>query len=347
MKTNAKIKLNMDALKTNKEWVRHKVKQGTNIFRILPPFGEESNGYPYRKWQIIWGLQDPKSGRMRPFASSLMTERRDPVVEFLDDLRERLSAMEMELKSRGLDDKAVTRHTKYKRLAKFIQDFSPKTSYVYNAVDKSGVVGLLELKTTAHKDMKMEMNKYIQDYNQDPTSLNSDEDDSGVWFNVKREGEGFSTKYSVEKVQIKGKLPTGQITFMDDRSPLPEVLVENFEHLAYDLNSIYKLNTYDEMSEILAANLDRIYELCPEANLSVKVNLDSEEDDEVPSFKSPSVAGPTVAQKAQGRVALRLDDEDEDDDFLNVKGRQTTRAATFQLSDDDDFMAEADAILNG
>ncbi len=44
MNTNTKIKLNMDALKSNKEWIRHKVKSGSNVFRILPPFGDNSNG---------------------------------------------------------------------------------------------------------------------------------------------------------------------------------------------------------------------------------------------------------------------------------------------------------------
>ena len=42
----ADIKVNTDALKPTRTWVRHKIKDGVNTYRILPPFGEENNGYP-------------------------------------------------------------------------------------------------------------------------------------------------------------------------------------------------------------------------------------------------------------------------------------------------------------
>ncbi len=345
MKTNNKIKLNMDSLKTNKEWIRHKVKNGSNIFRILPPFGESSNGFPYRKWQVIWGLSDPNSGRIRPYASPMMTEKRCPVAEYVDLLKERLSKMEGDLKARGLDDKEVSKHPKYERLAKFTRDITPKTVYIYNAADKSGIVGLLELKSTAHKDMKTRMNEYIRDYNQDPTSLNSAEDDSGVWFNVKRSGEYFATEYSVEKVQNKVKVGN-VVSFTDDRSPLPEVVVQNFDNLAYDLSSVYKSTTYDEVNEVLQANMDTFHQVCPEANLSLPVDLDSDDADEeavtVKTANSAKVATSTVT-KPSGKVVLNL--QDEDDEVASTPVVAPKKITT--VLDDDDFMAQADAILKG
>jgi hypothetical protein len=342
MNTNSKIKLNMDALKTSKEWVRHKVKSGNNVYRILPPFGEASNGFPYRKWQIIWGLQDPESGRSRPYASPMMTEKRCPVMEFVDELRERLTKMEGDLKARGLSDDALRKHEKYARLAQFVRDMTPKTTYIYNAVDKSGVVGLLELKATAHKDMKAKMNEYIKDYNQDPTSLNSEDDDSGVWFNVIRTGEGFKTEYKVEKVQTKQKVGA-TVSFVDDRSPLPENLVQNFDNMAYDLSSVYRSTTYDEVNEILQANLDRFYKACPEADMSADVDLDS--DDAAPAAPvakpSPAKAGPV----GTGKVPLLKDEDDEEP--VARPAKSTGRSVPMPVADDDDFMAQADAILKG
>ena len=337
MNTNTKIKLNMDSLKASKEWVRHKVKSGSNIFRILPPFGDASNGYPYRKWQIIWGLTDPTSGRVRPYASSLMSEKRDPVVEFVDGLRARLDQMEGDLKGRGLDDKALQKHPKFARLAKFIRDVSPKTTYLYNAADKAGTVGLLELKSTAHKDMKACMNEYIRDYNQDPTSLNSEDDDSGVWFNVKRSGEGFLTEYKVEKVQNK-QMVGKSMSFVDDRSSLPEALVQNYDNLAYDLSAVYKVMSYDDLNEILQANLDTFYKVCPEANLTNPINLDEEDEDEAP------VAPPKTVAKPAGKVALKLQDTDDEEVVPKALPKKATPVT---ISDDDDFMRQADLILKG
>ncbi len=356
MNTNTKIKLNMDSLKTSKEWIRHKVKSGSNIFRILPPFGDNSNGYPYRKWQIIWGLTDPASGRVRPFASSLMSEKRDPVVEFVDGLRTRLDEMEGTLKARGMDDKSVQKHPKFARLAKFIRDVSPKTTYLYNAADKAGTVGLLELKATAHKKMKACMNDYIRDYNQDPTSLNSEDEDSGVWFNVKRAGEGFDTEYDVEKVQTKQKVGAA-VSFVDDRSPLPEVVVQNFDNLAYDLSSVYKTNSYDDLNEILQANLDTFYKVCPEADLTVPVNLDDEDEESVEAAAGPAAAGKTAPNKVAptmatspakpGKVPVALLKDDDDEEVAPAPKAATKKAAPAPVLDDDEFMAQADAILKG
>lgn len=351
MNTNTKIKLNMDALKSSKEWIRHKVKSGSNIFRILPPFGDNSNGYPYRKWQIIWGLADPASGRVRPFASSLMSEKRDPVVEFVDGLRTRLDQMEGDLKAQGLDDKAVQKHSKFARLAKFIRDVSPKTTYLYNAADKAGTVGLLELKSTAHKKMKVCMNDYIRDYNQDPTSLLSEDEDSGVWFNVKRTGEGFDTEYDVEKVQIKQKVGAS-VSFVDDRSPLPDMVVQNFDNLAYDLSSVYRTNTYDDLNEVLQANLDTFYKVCPEADLTVPVDLaeDIETEIVIPVKVAKMGINPvtmsTVTKTAGKAIAIKLQDED-DTEEAPVSKATMKKTTSVPVMDDDDFMAQADAILKG
>lgn len=348
MNTNSKIKLNMDSLKTSKEWVRHKVKSGSNIYRILPPFGDNSNGYPYRKWQIIWGLQDPESGRMRPYASPMMFEKRCPVMEFVEGLKERLTKIDGELKAQGLDEKAVRKHPVYARLAQFTRDMTPKTTYLYNAADKAGTVGLLELKASAHKDMKAKMNEYIQVYNQDPTSLNSAEDDSGVWFNVQRNGEGFDTEYKVDKVQIKQKAAAGGISFVDDRSPLPEVVVENFENLAYDLSSVYKSTSYDEVNEVLQANLDNFYKVCPEADLTVEYNLNADEDfaEEVVAKAANPMRGsakPAAAKPAAKNIAIKLQDED---DEVPV-AKPVAKKVVAPIADDDDFMNQAEAILKG
>ena len=362
--TNTKIKLNLDSLKSRKEWKRHKVKDGHNIYRILPPFGESSNGYPYRKWQIIWGLTDPESGRARPFASSMTSEKRCPITEFVNQLKERAETMSAELKSSGTS--AEETKARLKDLQDLIGNLIPKTVYVYNAADKSGEVGLLELKSTAHKEMKSQMNQYINDYNQDPTSLNSADDDAGVWFDVIRSnetGQFRDTKYEVKKVQTKVKEASGKGSFVDDRSPLPDSVVDNYDNLAYDLSSIYQSKTYDELQQVLEANLPGIIEMVPDADLSVEPSL-------LPLAHALEKAATQVGHtqpvnKTTGtsRVTIKLDDGD-DDDVQDTKNRssnnrvpstvrqasstgQSPYIAAKTASDvEDDFMTQADKILN-
>lgn len=340
--SQSKIKINLDSLKTRREWKRHKVKDGSNVFRILPPFGDSSNGYPYRKWQIIWGLQDPESGRPRPFASSMTSEKKCPVTEYVQALKKKAETLKSQLAAAGVSEE--DQKTRLGALNKLIQDLNPKTVYIYNAADKSGEVGLLELKSTAQKKMKAEMAQYIQDYNQDPTSLNSDDTDSGVWFNITRSGLGRDTEYDVKKMQMKTKNPaTGKISFEDDRSPLPDSIVENYENLAYDLGAVYQVKSYDELAEILEANMLSLIELCPDADLGA---------DGLLLQPVPKTTGAKAAQSAPTKpagtkpVTLRMDDEEEDEETA-VVAKTTPRAAVkVQSTSDDDFLAEADALLN-
>lgn len=355
-----KIKLNLDSLKSRKEWKRHKVKDGHNIYRILPPFGESSNGYPYRKWQVIWGLTDPESGRARPFASSMTSEKRCPVSEYVQELKQRAETMSSQLKAAGYSDEDI--RARLKDLNDLIGNIVPKTVYVYNACDKSGEVGLLELKATAHKDMKEKMNKYIQDYNQDPTSLNSADDDSGVWFDVVRSnatGKFRDTTYKVDKVQTKVK-NGATFSYVDDRSPLPDQIVENYDNLAYDLSSIYQVKTYEQLAEVLQANMANIVQFCPDADLSVEPSLEAAAQPAAAAAAAPATKA-TPLHKGVGKVAMRLDDDDSEAPLTSGTAaraaatvahmspniaHQPAKATTNAVADDD-FMAEAEAFLNG
>lgn len=302
------IKINLDSLnpKSFKKTVRHKVQDGTNIFRFLPPFGLESDGYPYRKWNVVWGLVDPTSGRARPFASSSTYEGRCPVYDYLDILKNKVTALNVP----GCDE------AKIEALNKFISDLRPKTVYTYNAADKSGQVGVLELKPTAHKKIISLMEKYIKDYNQDPTSLNSAVDDSGVWFNITKAGKGFETSYDAAKNQMKGKNAQGVLVYEDDRSPLAESIVHNYNSLGYDLNGLYQKLTYEELKDILVANIINAAKDMPELLVEGFGLEDSTDQSQVTATANKQ----TAAAKPQGAGAKinlgKADDIDDTDDIL-------------------------------
>ena len=357
MTANPKIKINLDSLKARREWKRHPVKDGHNVFRILPPFGAESNGYVFHKWQIIWGgeksnqvVLDPETGRWRPFASSMMAEGKCPFTEFTQALKKKAEQMKAKAQASGESEEHIK--DLLGPINQMIGYLGPKTVYVYNAVNKAGEVGLLELKSTAHKDMKTELDRYVNEVNQDPTSLNSDADDSGVWFDVIREGQGFKTEYSVKRCQNKIKNAAGKISYEDDQSPLPDSVVENYENLAYDLNSLYQVKTYEQLNEILQANMARIVELCPDADLS---NLSAGDEFVVTDKKHLENARHFDGLITKGKVLSK----DESNGLLHTEGQTRsgkTNTGYFKQEDvkkstatavvTDDFMDEADAILN-
>lgn len=321
----------MDSLnpKSFKKTIRHKVLDGDNIYRFLPPFGPEANGYPYRKWNVVWGLIDPNSGRMRPFASTSTFEGKCPVYDYLDILKLKVE----ELKKLGTaEDKVV-------ELEKFISLIRPKSVYAYNASDKSGLVGVLELKSTAHKKVISLMNEYITQYNQDPTSLNSDVADSGVWFKINRSGQGFNTTYDAHKNQTSIKDPaTGALSFQDDRSALADSVSQSFDSVAYDLDSIYQKLSYDDLKDILIANIISASESLPEL-LVLGFGLDEAGGTDVPTpvdpvqFVSIPAAAPTVAPAQP--VATTA-----------VNTVQADAPVQSKSADTDDLIAMADKIFN-
>jgi hypothetical protein len=312
------IKINLDSLnpKSFKKTVRHKVQDGDNIVRFLPPFGDEAQGSPYIKWNVVWGLIDPNSGRMRPFASSSTYEGRCPVYDYLDLLKQKLDT--------------ITDETKLEELNKFISNLRPKSVYAYNAVDKSGQLGVLELKTTAHRKVIALMSQYINDYSQDPTSLNDNATDSGVWFNVIRTGKGFDTSYDAKKNQTMIKDANGVPSFQDDRSPLAENIVQSFDTLAYDLSTIYQKLSYEDLKDILIANIVNASETLPELLIP---GFGADEVVEAALLDKPIVP---IEAKPQGVGAN-----------LNLGADTSSGDALVATStDDEDILSLADKIFN-
>ena len=342
--TRPQLKINQDSLKERKEYKRHKVNQGDNIYRILPPFGEVANGYPYKAWTLSW-LPDPATGRNRPYASTRSFGEKDcPITEYTKALEARYTQLSDTMKSKAVDDATVREHLK--GITKLLMNIKPKTSYFYNATNKAGEVGILELKKTAHDGIKKQMMQYITDYGQDPTSLNSDENDSGVWFKVRRDGELTNTEYSVLKNQTKQKLG-GQLVFVDDRSELPQNIVDSYPSLGYDLTTLYKKVSYDELKNALLSALVGIYDSVPEARI---LGFDPDSD----SVEVQAAPTRTVAPKANVNLKFAADEDEGDDAPFDggtiVVAKTTAVAPTIKKavsnSDNDDVFKHAMSLLN-
>lgn len=336
------ITINTKSLKTSREWKRHKVQDGSNVYRILPPFGdvEVHNNYPYRKWSIAW-LVDPQRGSRMPFATPLTDgEEKCPVKEYQDALKNHIENKKAMLKAEGMSDADIKETLK--PLHDVQWNIKVQHVYAYNACDKSGNIGLLEIKSTAHKAMKKKMMEYIEKYGQDPTSLNSDlKEDSGVWFNITKEGSGKQTEYNVEFAKTQFKDADGDLVYKVDRTALPEQVVTGYGEQGYDLNSIYRRKSYDDLKQVLVHNLGLIAEDCPEAvlpgfELTSNTNVTQTQTNETVTNDEE----PTTKKKAA--VNLNLNDSEDDDagsDNGNVSSGPVNSA---DLSDVQDF---ADSIL--
>lgn len=343
-----KITINQDSLKSRREFKRFKLKDGANVYRILPPFGdvEVHNNYPYRKWSTVWML-DPRSGQRRPFASPMTDGSQEcPVKEYNDALTKFI-----ERKKKALEDNDYTKEEIKVALEDLYQiqwQLKVTHTYAYNAADKSGELGLLEVKSTAHQGIKKMMNTYIKEYGQDPTCLESDiKENAGVWINITKEGEKKDTEYSVTFNQIKKKTADGEIIKVDDRLPLSDNIVENYADLAYDLSTLYARKTYDELKEILLFNLAMLSKTTPECVLPGYEVEDIEvEVEEKPAKKVTVAVEEPVAPKK--KVAIQIDDEEEEEPKPVKRAAPIAPVkAKAKTYDADEIMQMAENILEG
>lgn len=340
-----KISINQDALKSRREWKRHKVQDGANTFRVLPPFGDVSvhNNYPYRKWSTVW-LLDPKTQNRRPFATPLTDGEDCPVKEYNDALTKFIDLKKSKLEAKGIPEAKVKAELEGLRQVQWSTRVGH--SYAYNAADKSGEVGVLELKSTAHQGMKKKMAEYIKEYGQDPTTLESDmKDNAGVWFQVDKEGKGKDTTYTVNFAQIKKKNADGEIQKFDDRTPLSDNIVENYEEIGYDLNTVYMRKSYSELKDILLYNLAVLAKDTPECVIPGYEIDGVEVADEEADGEKEEVRKAPAAKTSKVNLNLGSDDDDVSDETVEVapevasKQNKTTKKSTA------DFMKMADDIL--
>jgi hypothetical protein len=363
------IKVNIDALKPRREFKRHQIQPGHNIYRILPAFGSQEvhNNYPFKRWTLAW-LNDPTTGRRKPFALPPFEKGNpDPISEYTKLLSEKIEKAKVSA-VQALVDKGVSQETAEETIRKKLADVSklvwemrPKSSFFYNACNKAGEVGILELKKTAHDALKKSMYEYIKDYSQDPTSLNSQPDDSGVWFNVERIGEkgDKNTEYTVSKNQSKRKNERGVLTFEDDREALSEHVAANYENLGYDIYNLYQTYSHDDLYTILMYNLRPIVESMPFARIEgfdpdkfVFASQTSEPAEE-PVAALVDLEVKAMTPKKPVTVALAESDDDLGVDLSAIPPApkpapavKTTAAPAPKKEPEIDIMALADGFLN-
>lgn len=344
----AKLTINKLALQERKEVVRHKINDGSNVFRILPPIGEESNGYPYRRWVISW-MFDPATGRKRPYASLRSFNESCPIDDYTTEVKQRIEDLSQQMSADGASKEEIKE--KLKPITTLLQDLTPKPSFFYNAVSKDGKVGLLEIKKTAHDSLKKKMLEYIEKFDMDPTSVNSDKGDSGVWFNIIREGQMMSTKYSVELDRVATKDADGEIVERMNRSPLPANVISSYESSAHNLMTIYRKIEKEELKEVLLVNIAdlaskfkvlRVKGFDTSSVMGLSIG-EKPVEAEPTLVKTPKVEVIEESKPAPKKPMPKFDDED-DVPLVKPTPKPAPKAVKPPV-DEDDLFAYADSLL--
>lgn len=255
--------LNLDGmLSSRRDITRFKVTEGSHIFRILPPFGTNHNNVPSRKVELHWGFTK-KDGGLSPVLCSYPTEGFCPICAKVKEL-ESLAAELLAQGNKEMADAALLLIQGNKEMADALRaqaqsnlDKSDATlkdagriksrrSYLLNASNKDGELGILEITKTALDALVSLMKQYVNRYGKNPTSLTQ-----GCWFVFNRTGKGYNTVYTVEFNKKMLTLEDGEQVEKVDTEALSPNIITNFEKLAYDIHKMYTPVSATDLQKIL------------------------------------------------------------------------------------------------
>ena len=237
-----------------RDFVTHKLSEGDNIYRILPPFGTNHRGLPFAEVSLHWfSIVDPKTGetKNRPLRCSYATEGYCPICEQANELYNEKDALLKEFKDEDgkVDWKSVPDDikAKHKQVKGQFDSLRAQRGFFYNALDQSGMVGILRLPKTAAVKVGELIRKAVQQYGFNPLSL-----EKGVSFNIIQKKTGplpMNVEYSAEFVTRSVTGPNG-VELKIELTPAAESVRNDFENLAYDVHAMYPVVTAAELKRV-------------------------------------------------------------------------------------------------
>jgi len=231
-----------------KDFTRLKVpKDGSLVLRILPPYGVNHGGVPFKEEAQHWGFLD-ENGDQKPVDCTYSSEGSCPVCKKYFDLKD--VADKAKASGATKEDVSLLMDEAFK--------FKSNRHYLLNVVDATdNTVKILEIPKTALDSLLKEITKNVKERKFDPLSLTT-----GCWFKFYKTGKMFNTEYFVETKKIIKETADGEAEFTD-KTPIDSELLEKIqEQLANPtvtsgvLFDIHKLGKVKYTSGQLKAILD-------------------------------------------------------------------------------------------
>lgn len=293
---------------------------GDNFIRIMPAmhsFADEG------KWAVYytthWGYSgssksDPTKTVVRPFRCIEDKDRRSGFVRQAcaecDNFRVKeaeANAYEATLKAKGLDDKAIKADPEMKAFNDWLQQHAPERKWYINVMYRDRSFGDYKINHKTHKKgIDAKIQELMEKNDIDATDL-----DQGVFFNIKRLGDGFTVpdvvEVSMKPGDKKGSMDIELAPLTDEEKDRGLKECRDLATLGGTLLSeeqIYALVQSDGSPEAV----DKIFGERP-TQASRPIQAEDREEDEVgeslPAEKNrPATStGPTITAEMKERAA--------------------------------------------
>lgn len=239
-----------------------KIKDGDNLFRILPPLGNNADiGKWYEYYRVEWGYKN-SDGRNKPFLDVRKTNFQTKMVEVESAAHLRREALKAELMQLKADLKAgKATKEQVDNASDLTRRYNLDAKYYMNAVDAEGKIGLLKLNSSFMKLLRAEIDK-SRKAGKDPLAV-----ENGMYFNFHRSnatGLLQDWTFSVTPLQREVEATINGQTAMVKQNVLhtmDESFLSRLSSEAFELSNMYPTPTAEQVERMVKEGVPAIDEI--------------------------------------------------------------------------------------
>lgn len=326
-----------------------KIKDGDNVFRVLPPMGKLAKAGVYsRYYRVVWGYKDTK-GSNRPFVSPRVQNFQTKMID-VD-----CAAFNRSEKLKTLKDDAIKQAKDFAKkgqplpeaLKEKIEDlkdqvkrFNIDSKNHMNAMDPQGKIGLLKLAGRGFTALK-QVFKDLESKGVDATGV-----EGGRFMVINRTGSALDTAYAVR--EYKEQVQTAEYGLVEKPVPhsLTPAIISRLEAEAFQLDEIYPTPSSKQVQLIVEAferseaeGAKVLEEIL--GTKAASVTDDSGNDGEAPSTtEAKTEAAKELVQPNTTEKMAELNEPVKAETKAEAPKEQAQSATSSALKSDADFLAE-------
>jgi len=252
-----------------------KIKDGNNIYRILPAmFDLAAKGRWSMFHRVEFGYLNTE-GRMKPFISPRVVSREGMVeVESAAHLnriklKDEFETLKQTIKQ-GLEAGTITKDEAkeaIKEQTDLIKRYNLDSKHYMNVVNENGEIGLLKIPNSAKKALQPILDK-LKDEGVDPMSV-----ENGRLFNFHRTGKSLDTVYTVSVVTDTIDHPELGKVKKEKVSVLSDALLDRLNDEAFKLDQLFPTPSAEEVDRIVNEGPSAVDEILAPKKSSAAANV--------------------------------------------------------------------------
>lgn len=168
-----------------------KLKDGQQVFRILPALGELAKDGVWSKYYSVHFGYKNSEGKHRPFQSPEVKNNKTRMIEVPDAARQRIET----LKAQGEKAKASGDKSTFEKVGKALKIFNLDNNHYVNAMDEHGNIGVLKLRHRAKTALDTLIKKLEKD------GIDPRDPVNGRFLVFERSGNGTDTQFVISVKQ--------------------------------------------------------------------------------------------------------------------------------------------------